>query len=671
MQPSAPRRLGYQPSLDGVRGLAVALVVVFHLDAGVLTGGFLGVSVFFTLSGFLITTLLVERFRDTGDLGLGGFYIRRIKRLVPASAMVLLAIAVITAMGGFPTTDRAGGDLVAAALNVFNWREVTSGRAYADLFSGHSPVAHFWSLAIEEQFYVVWPLALLVLLRSRRIGPARLLSIVSALFIASAIGAQFGSSNIAYFASWTRAAEILAGAWLAVWLIRAERVPSWWRHLPGPAIGLIVLLSIVTPAATGWAYSGGLAFFALVSAALIAGLQVPSRTRSALSMGPLVGLGRISYGVYLVHWPVFVYVDEVRIGVDGWNLALTRLALTAAISLTMYVALERPIRMSSRPASPALAIAMALAASLVVITVTRFSIDAPRIAEAAPVVLAAPTPTDTSVPVTSSVAPATSTTTVSSDDEPPEARPRAGTAFTGSPDLDPVPVPVPVPETSEPVAAPDAPTTIAVFGDSVPAWLLRDSAFKFARRDVVLVNGAAESCDGMIDLPRGRERRGGELVVPDTCFPWTTTYPQAIASYAPAPTIGLLVLGQAATVDRFVDGDWRHPCDSIAWYIDDVRERIGFLRSKSVEPVIALPARFGKRASFILPDDYNDRIACVRTSMIALSLEANVATVDLDRLLCVGDDCEGRRVRDGIHVDPEYAAEVLDELVDLTLELRW
>jgi peptidoglycan/LPS O-acetylase OafA/YrhL len=293
-EPDVRRRLEYQPALDGVRGLAVALVVVFHLDTGVFTGGYLGVSVFFTLSGFLITTLLVERFHGTGDLGLGGFYVRRIKRLVPASAATLLAIAAITAGGGFLATDRSSGDLIAAALNVFNWREVASGRAYADLFAGESPVAHFWSLAIEEQFYVVWPLVLLVLLRSRRIGPARLLMVVSALFLASAIAAQFGSSNVAYFASWTRAAEILAGAWLAVWLSRVERIPTWWRHVAGPAIGLIVLLTLITPAATGWAYSGGLPIFSLLSVALIAGLQTPGATRTALSFGPLVGLGRIS-----------------------------------------------------------------------------------------------------------------------------------------------------------------------------------------------------------------------------------------------------------------------------------------------------------------------------------------------------------------------------------------
>ena len=659
------RRLSYQPALDGVRGLAVALVVVFHLDAGVFTGGYLGVSVFFTLSGFLITTLLVERFHDTGNLGLSGFYVRRIKRLVPASAATLLAIAAVTAGGGFLVTGRSSGDLVAAALNVFNWREVTSGRAYADLFTGNSPVAHFWSLAIEEQFYVVWPLVLLALLRSRRIGPARLLSVVSALFLASAIAAQFGSSNVAYFASWTRAAEILAGAWLAVWLSRAERVPTWWRHLAGPAAGLVVVLSLVTPAATGWAYSGGLPVFSLVSVALIAGLQAPGRTRTALSAGPLVGLGRISYGVYLVHWPVFVFVDEVRMGVDGWNLAITRLALTAMISLVMYAVLERPIRLSLRPASLQPAIAMVLGASLLLIAVTHIWIEPPPTAEAAPTVLAAPAPAASVAPTSTIPTPATAPReTAAQSDGPsePEVEPMLKLATETSE--------VPVDADVDVEQGADEPTTIAVFGDSVPAWLMRDAAVAFARRDVVLINGANEACDGTVALAVGRDRRQVELRPPDDCLEWTQSYPATLASYDRPVEVGLLVIGQVATVDRLIGDRWNHPCESTSWYLDDVRQRINFLRSEGVEPVIALPARFGKRVTFILPDDYAQRMSCVRTSLMGLAFEQQVNTVDLDGLLCVGDDCEGRRTRDGIHIDPEVAGAVLDELVDLTLAVR-
>ncbi len=672
--PTSPRQLGYQPGLDGLRGLAVALVVVFHLDVGILTGGYLGVSVFFTLSGFLITTLLLERFDESGDLGLSGFYVRRIKRLVPASAATLLAVAAITAGGGFRTTGRSGGDLVAAALNVFNWREVASGRAYADLFAGHSPVAHFWSLAIEEQFYVVWPLALLGLLRWRRVGPARLLVVVTALFLASAASARLGSGNVTYFASWTRAAEILAGAWLAVWLSRAARLPTWWRHLATPAIGLVILLSIVTPAATGWAYSGGLPVFSLVSVALIAGLQVPGRTRRALSIRPLVGLGRISYGVYLVHWPVFVYLDEVRTGSEGWNLALARIGVTAVIASAMYIVLERPIRRSPRPASVGIAVAATLCASLLVVTAARTWIDEPPTVADAPTVLVAPaadTDTDTATTalpdIASSTRPTETTETTetsepaASDSDEPSGEPSAEVAGLGVPGTVPATVAT-VPD--------DQPTAIAVFGDSVPAWMLRDAAFSFARRDVVLVNGANAACDGAVGMPTGRDRRQDEMPLPSDCLEWTESYPATLASYDRPIEIGLLVIGQAPTVDRYVDGRWTHPCESESWYLDDVRNRIEFLRSQDVEPVLALPARFGKGADYILPDDYDARMRCVRTSLAALAFEQQVDTVDLDGLLCSGDDCNGRRRRDGIHVDPEVAIDVLNELVDLTLAAR-
>lgn len=681
------RRLGYQPALDGVRGLAVALVVVFHLDVGWFSGGYLGVSVFFTLSGFLITTLLLERFDDTGGLDLRGFYLRRIKRLVPASTATLLAISAMTALGGFRATDRSSGDVIAAALNVFNWREFASGTAYADLFSGDSPVAHFWSLAIEEQFYVVWPVALLVLLRSQRVGPTRLLSVVTVLFLLSSLTTRFGSADVVYFASWARAAEVLAGVWLAVWWSRSEGAPAWWRHLPGPAIGLVVVLALVTPAASGWAYSGGLPLFALISVALIAGLQVPGRTRTAMSFAPLVALGRVSYGVYLVHWPVFVFVDEARMGVDGWNLAITRLGLTALISMVMYGLLERPIRRSTRRVSFRKAAATTVGVSLGIVAVAIVWLDSPATPDEAPAVLAAPAaaaaaPTSAIDPSSDATAMPASNTTPSDpvgtphvDAEDAERRAALRDDFIPTPAalaaLSSASEPSPADDLAivEDVRG-DRPTTIAVFGDSVPAWLMRDAAVAFSRRDVVLINGANEACDGAVALPLGRDRNSEELRPPDTCTEWTQSYPMALASYDEPVEVGLLVIGQAATVDRLIEEVWTHPCDSMSWYEDDVRERIEFLRSVGIEPVIALPARFGRRVTFILPDDYADRMSCVRASLTALAADEGIDTVDLDGLLCIGEDCEGRRTRDGVHIDPEVAGEVLDELVDLTLAAR-
>ena len=235
----APLRLTYQPALDGVRGIAVALVVIFHLDVGLFSGGYLGVSVFFTLSGFLITSLLVGEWRarvdsDRPGIDLGRFYLRRIKRLMPASITVLLAVAVLAAVGLVARTPSLQGDLTAAAWNVFNWRELASGDSYAQLFEEESPVAHFWSLAIEEQFYLVWPVTMLFLVQRCGLGRRGLLLVLGSMFVLSALSAVVATPEVAYFATWTRAAEILAGALLGVWMSTSSRPawPDWWRWLP-------------------------------------------------------------------------------------------------------------------------------------------------------------------------------------------------------------------------------------------------------------------------------------------------------------------------------------------------------------------------------------------------------------------------------------------------------
>jgi hypothetical protein len=212
------------------------------------------------------------------------------------------------------------------------------------------------------------------------------------------------------------------------------------------------------------------------------------------------------------------------------------------------------------------------------------------------------------------------------------------------------------------------PTTVAVFGDSVPAWLLRDAASSFERSDVVILNGAQEACDGMVDLPVGRDRRGTELFPPDDCFDWTITYPQTLAN-ADETGVGLLVVGQAPVIDRQIDGEWQGPCDSIDWYLDDLAERVDFLRDEGVRPIFAMPARYGQRVSFMVEDDHRERMGCVRSAMLGLALRHDVEHIDLDPVLCPNDDCDARRDADGIHVDAEFAPVVLDEILDDLLAL--
>ena len=654
--PAAPHRLTYQPALDGVRGIAVALVLVFHLDVGIFDAGYLGVSVFFTLSGFLITSLLVDEWnvRSGGDdrgLDLGRFYVRRLKRLLPAAMTTLLAVALLATVGLVERTPSLQGDITAAAWNVFNWRELLSGDSYAALFEEESAVAHFWSLAIEEQFYLVWPLTMLLLVKRLRLARRGLLTVLAALFALSMASALVATPEAAYFATWTRAGEILAGALLAVWMSTSPtgRWPSWWRWLPGPALVAIVAASYFTPTATGWPYEGGLPFFALVSVALIAGLQASGPVTTAMSWVPLVAVGKVSYGVYLVHWPVFVVLDEERLGMGGWALAIVRLAVTAAIAVAMYFTIERPIRTSTRPIRPLVAAALAIAAMITVTVAAAAVRDDSTVAEPAPDVLGADpsTPANEATPITT-VAPSS---TAAAAGDPVMDDTASTTSSTTT--------------TTAPVAAP---VTMAVFGDSVPAWLLRDAAGSFDRTDVVVLNGAQEACDGMVDLPVGRDRRGTELFPPDDCFDWTVSYPETLVN-ATETDVAVLVLGQAPVIDRQIEGEWQGPCDGIDWYLDDVAARIEFLHNEGVRPVLAIPARYGERVSFMVEDDHLERVGCVRAAMLGLAARVGADVIDLDPVLCPDDDCNALRSDDGIHVDAPFAPEVLDELLDDVLEL--
>jgi len=271
------------------------------------------------------------------------------------------------------------------------------------------------------------------------------------------------------------------------------------------------------------------------------------------------------------------------------------------------------------------------------------------VADPAPAVLGgeATTAPDSPPETTAATAPATSTAPGSVAD---------GTATQSTTSTTTTTAPVPLP------------TTIAVFGDSVPAWLLRDAASSFDRSDVIILNGAKEACDGMVDLPVGRDRRGTELRPPDDCFDWTVSYPQTLAN-ADETAVALLVLGQAPVVDHLIDGEWQGPCDSIDWYLDDLDQRVEFLRGEGVRPILAIPARYGERVAFMVEDDHRERMGCVRSAMLGFALRHDVAHIDLDQVLCPNNDCDARRDADGIHVDPEFAPLVLDEILDDVLTL--
>lgn len=371
-EPQSARRIPQLPALDGLRGLAAAGVVAFHAQLGWMRGGFLAVSTFFTLSGFLLGALVLAEQRDTGTIDVRAFWGRRFRRLLPAA---LLAVAGVAAAAPWLATAEQlatlRGDALAALTYMANWRFIVEGRAYADLFADPSPVQHFWSLSIEEQFFVVLP-GLLLLTRGRtRVTVAAVASITVA--SAAALWLVHDPADggmVAYYATFTRASEFGVGVLLAALLgrptpaadVRVRRALG----LAGPvALAALVALWSTTTDGSPWLYHGGFPLVALLTAAVIVSLVQGGPLSRVLGSAPLRELGRRSYGVYLYHWPVLLWMTPRRVGVDGTALLALQLSLVAALAAASYAWVEQPVRSRRRLPGRAALVAAPCAMALV------------------------------------------------------------------------------------------------------------------------------------------------------------------------------------------------------------------------------------------------------------------------------------------------------------------
>jgi peptidoglycan/LPS O-acetylase OafA/YrhL len=341
--------------LDGLRAVAVAVVLLYHGEIPWARGGFLGISLFFTLSGFLITSMLLRTHHRVGSIDLRTFWARRYRRLLPAAYVTLAGVLVF---GATVATEQQVADLpgaIAASLaQVTNWFFIVTGQSYVALFTAPSPVQHFWSLAIEEQFYLVMPLALIALLRA-----TRSLRVVAAVLAAAAVASTVtmvtlfergASLDRLYYGTDTRAAELLVGALLAV-LLHARPLPAdgrLRRALPLLGLACAAVLAWGFTQATltdAFLYRGGFLVFACASAGLIVsvlGGRGPLAT--GLAVRPLVALGLVSYAVYLFHWPLFLWLTPARTGLGLWPLFGLRVAVTIALAVVSYFAIEMPVR---------------------------------------------------------------------------------------------------------------------------------------------------------------------------------------------------------------------------------------------------------------------------------------------------------------------------------------
>lgn len=340
-------RPGRIPGLDGIRALAIIGVLVFHFTPTVLPGGFLGVDVFFVVSGFLITTLLTRELTSRGRLDLPRFWLRRARRLLPALlTVVVVSIGAARLVGGDLLVS-IGRQALGALTFSTNWLEIGAGASY---FHNTSPLlfVNFWSLAVEEQFYLFWPLLLVVLLAFARTSRQRLyvvggVALGSALLMAVLYQPGTDATRV-YYGTDTHLFGLMLGVALAfAWAAphRAGlRTRAWRRWRPAAVVGalaLLVLLMRVLGDASAWTFRGGMLLACLATVVLIAALlESDSPWRRVMEMRPLVWVGSRSYGIYLWHWPVLMIAATLVPYAPG----TVRAALVLGVALTSTLVLS-------------------------------------------------------------------------------------------------------------------------------------------------------------------------------------------------------------------------------------------------------------------------------------------------------------------------------------------
>lgn len=351
----------YIPALDGLRALAVIAVVIYHMNATALQSGLLGVTIFFVLSGYLITGLLIREWSTTKKINLPQFWLRRVRRLFPAIVFVLLGTIVLTGVFAPDMLTKLRNDIVAALLFFTNWWYIFQDVSYFEAMGAPSPVTHFWSLAIEEQFYLIWP-PLLLLLFSKRVKKRHIqlglfvAAIASAAAMAILYSPQADPSRV-YYGTDTRAFSLLIGAFLAFEFPPA-RVNGHGRQgftardrkialgVGSAALAGILVMMVAVNGYSPFLYYGGIALLSLLAGALIITLaDGRSPLARFFALRPLVWIGKLSYSIYLWHYPLLLLMNPRNFtGETPWFAYVGQALVILAVSAISYYVVETPLR---------------------------------------------------------------------------------------------------------------------------------------------------------------------------------------------------------------------------------------------------------------------------------------------------------------------------------------
>jgi peptidoglycan/LPS O-acetylase OafA/YrhL len=516
-------RIAYQPALDGLRALAILTIMLYHGQVPWPRGGYLSVDLFFVLSGYLITTLLLQEWDRRGAISLKRFWSGRARRLLPALFLMLAGVAAYAALLA-PATGlpRVRGDALSTLLYVANWRFAFTHLSYFEQFGDSSPLTHMWTLGIEEQYYLLWPLALIVGLRLAR-GRLRpllvgtLLAMAASALVMAALYRPGVDPSRLYYGTDTRAQALLFGGALAVVLAMWGQRPLPRALLQAAAVigfgGFLAMLLLI-PDTVRWMYLGGFTVAAVACGlTVVVAAQPGGWVRRIFSTPPLPAIGRISYGLYLWHWPLFVAISPERVHLHGAWLLTLRVAATFVAAILSYRLVELPIRQGAlrrrRLARPVTAGAAAAVVALLLVTT-----GPGRVPAAEGVTLG------------------------------------QATASAGLPTVPPSPG---NPSSGEPARPATGGFRVYLVGDSVGFTL----GYNYARETVpgMTLGGDTEVGCGLARAPI--VLAGAVQPVDPKCTAWATRWGRGTASFR--PDVALLVLGGWEVLDHQYGGQVLHP----------------------------------------------------------------------------------------------------------------